>query len=60
MRVFVVAAAAISLSGGITTSMQGYADRQLPEKPVSRIAADIAGPAPMVSNNRNGPLIFSM
>ena len=44
------AAAAISLSGCITTSMQGYADRQLPPKPVSRIAAYVAGPGPLVSS----------
>jgi len=30
--------------------MQGYADRQLPQKPVSRIAAYVAGPSPTVSS----------
>lgn len=30
--------------------MQGYADRQLPAKPVSRIIAYVAGPAPLVSS----------
>jgi hypothetical protein len=50
MRIFAVVAAAISLSGCITTSMQGYADRQLPEKPVSKIVAYVAGPGPIVSN----------
>jgi hypothetical protein len=42
--------AAISLSGCITTSMQGYADRELPAKPVSRIVAYVAGPNPLVSS----------
>jgi hypothetical protein len=50
MRIFVVVAAAISLCGCITTSMQGYADRQLPQKPVSRIVAYVAGPGPTVSS----------
>jgi hypothetical protein len=43
-------AAAIGLSGCITTSMQGYADRELPAKPVSRIVAYVAGPGPLVSS----------
>lgn len=38
--------AAASLSGCITTSMQGYADRQLPARPVSHIIAYVAGPTP--------------
>lgn len=49
-RFVCVAAAAISLSGCITTSMQGYADRQLPAKPVSRIIAYVAGPGPLVAS----------
>jgi hypothetical protein len=44
------AAAAISLSGCITTSMQGYADRELPAKPVSRIIAYVAGPGALVAS----------
>jgi hypothetical protein len=42
--------AAASLSGCITTSMQGYADRQLPARPVSRIVAYVAGPNTLVSS----------
>ncbi len=49
-RCVCVVGAAISLSGCITTSMQGYADRELPAKPVSRIIAYIAGPSPLVSS----------
>ncbi len=45
-----VAAAAISLAGCITTSMQGYADRQLPAKPVSRIVAYVSAPGALASN----------
>lgn len=49
-RFICVVAAALSLSGCITTSMQGYADRQLPAKPVGRIVAYVAGPGPLVSS----------
>jgi hypothetical protein len=49
-RSICVVAAAISLSGCITTSMQGYADRELPAKPVSRIIAYVAGPNALVSS----------
>jgi hypothetical protein len=42
--------AAASLSGCMTTSMQGYADRQLPARPVSRIVAYVAGPNTLVSS----------
>jgi hypothetical protein len=49
-RTVCVIAAAISLTGCITASMQGYADRELPAKPVSRIIAYVAGPAPLVSS----------
>ena len=43
------AVAAISLSGCITTSMRGYADRELPAKPVSRMVAYVAGPGSLAS-----------
>jgi hypothetical protein len=43
-------ATALILSGCITTSMQGYADRELPAKPVSRIIAYVAGPSALVSS----------
>lgn len=49
-RAVCVAVAGISLSGCITTSMQGYADRQLPAKPVSRLVAYVSGPGPLVSS----------
>jgi hypothetical protein len=49
-RFVCVAAASISLSGCITTSMQGYADRELPAKPVSRIIAYVAGPGALVAS----------
>jgi hypothetical protein len=49
-RSIFLAAMAISLSGCITTSMQGYADRQLPASPVNRIIAYVAGPPPLVSS----------
>jgi hypothetical protein len=48
-RFVVAVVATISLSGYITTSMQGYADRELPAKPVSRIVAYVAGPGPLAS-----------
>jgi hypothetical protein len=45
-----LAPAAIGLTGCITTSVQGYADRQLPAKPISRMIAYVAGPGPLVSS----------
>ncbi|WP_316225462.1 hypothetical protein [Bradyrhizobium sp. SZCCHNS3052] len=42
--------AAIALSGCITTSMQGYADRQLPAKPIGRMVAYVSGPGPLVTS----------
>jgi hypothetical protein len=47
-------AAAIGLTGCITTSMQGYADRQLPAKPITRMIAYVAGPGPLVSSIQAG------
>jgi hypothetical protein len=41
---------ALSLSACIETTMQGYADRELPAKPVSRLVAYVAGPNPLVSS----------
>ena len=46
----VCVAAAVNLAGCLTTSMQGYADRELPAKPVSRIIAYFAGPGPLASS----------
>ncbi len=39
-----LALAAMTLSGCVTTDMQGYADRQLPQQPIQRIAALVAAP----------------
>jgi hypothetical protein len=51
-RVFLPAMAlvAMALSACVTTDMQGYADRQLPQHPVQRMAVLIAAPAPLASN----------
>lgn len=38
------------LSGCITTTMQGYADRELPAKPVQRIAAYVAAPTALAAS----------
>lgn len=40
---------ALGLSGCVTTSMQGYADRDLPGKPVQRIAAYVSAPATLAN-----------
>lgn len=40
----------VGLSACITTDMQGYADRQLPQHPVQRMAALVAAPAPLVGS----------
>src|SRR5262249_50990937 len=50
LRAAMAAVAAVTLSGCVTTSMQGYADRELPARPVSRIVAYVAGPGPLVSS----------
>ncbi|MCG2627876.1 hypothetical protein L6654_14680 [Bradyrhizobium sp. WYCCWR 13023] len=42
--------AATLLSGCITTSMQGYADRDLPARPVQRIAAYVVAPTALASS----------
>jgi hypothetical protein len=46
----VVTLAATVLSGCITTDMQGYADRQLPQHPVQRMVALVAAPPSLVSS----------
>lgn len=40
----------MALSACVTTDMQGYADRQLPQHPVQRIVALVAAPGPLASN----------
>src|SRR6266700_6711477 len=42
--------AAVLLSGCIITSMQGYADRELPARPVQRIAAYVVAPPSLASS----------
>jgi hypothetical protein len=49
-RAAVAVLVAGTLSACVTTSMQGYADRELPTRPVSRIVAYVAGPGPLVSS----------
>jgi hypothetical protein len=44
VRIVALALSALALSGCITASMQGYADRQLPERPVQRIAVLVSAP----------------
>jgi hypothetical protein len=41
---------AIVLSGCITTSMQGYADRDLPARPIQRVAAYVVAPTALASS----------
>jgi hypothetical protein len=42
--------AAALLSGCITTAMQGYADRELPVKPIQRMAAYVVAPTALASS----------
>jgi hypothetical protein len=41
---------AVLLSGCITTAMQGYADRELPARPIQRIAAYVVAPTALASS----------
>ncbi|MCK1441473.1 hypothetical protein IVB43_03525 [Bradyrhizobium sp. 48] len=50
LRLLVLLPGAISLSGCITTSMQGYADRDLPAKPVKRVIAYVAAQGALAAN----------
>jgi hypothetical protein len=49
LSVFVVLSA-VTLSACITTDMQGYADRQLPQHPIQRMAAMVAAQPALASN----------
>lgn len=49
-RVGFVACATIMLTSCMTTSMQGYANRNLPSKPVNRLVAHIAAPTALASH----------
>ncbi len=44
---------AAALSGCITTSMQGYADRNLPTRPVGHIAALVLAPGALAANTQS-------
>lgn len=46
----VLALAAMTLTACVTTDMQGYADRQLPQHPVQRIVALVAAPVALASS----------
>lgn len=46
----VLALAAMTLSACITTDMQGYADRQLPQHPIQRMVALVAAPPALASS----------
>lgn len=41
---------AVLLSGCITTAMQGYADRDLPARPIQRVAAYVVAPTALASS----------
>lgn len=47
---FLPCLAAVLLSGCITTSMQGYADRDLPARPVKHIAAYVVAPTGLATS----------
>jgi hypothetical protein len=47
---FLLSVSAVLLSGCITTSMQGYTDRQLPTRPVQHMVAYVAAPGPLAAN----------
>lgn len=48
--ILILALAATTLSACITTDMQGYADRQLPQQPIQRMAALVAAPPGLTSS----------
>jgi hypothetical protein len=50
----VLALVAISQTACITTDMQGYADRQLPQHPVQRMVALVAAPSALASSLQAG------
>jgi hypothetical protein len=50
LRAAVAVLVAVTLSACVTTSMQGYADRGLPARPVSRIVAYVTGPGTLVTS----------
>jgi hypothetical protein len=50
IRISCATAATIALSACIATTMQGYADRELPARPVTRIVTYVAGPSALASS----------
>jgi hypothetical protein len=42
--------AALALGGCVTTSMQGYADRQAPDHPIRHIVALVNAPLPLATS----------
>jgi hypothetical protein len=50
LRGLVVCAVALALSACVTTDMQGYADRQLPQHPVQHMVVLVAAPGPLASS----------
>lgn len=50
LRLLLLFSIAVGLSGCITTSMQGYADREQPTKPVARIIAYVAAPGALATS----------
>jgi hypothetical protein len=50
VRLLTAAIVATILSGCITTSMQGYADRELPTKPIQRIVTVVSAPGSLASS----------
>ena len=46
----ILAVSTLLLSACVTTDMQGYADRQLPQQPIQRIAALVAAPPGLASS----------
>jgi hypothetical protein len=52
MRLYLVAALglALALGGCVTTSMQGYADKDLPSQPIAHVAALVTAPLPLAQS----------
>jgi hypothetical protein len=49
-KFLIVAFFALSLGGCVSTSMQGYADRELPTRPVSHVVALVVAPTPLAES----------
>jgi hypothetical protein len=53
-RVLVVAVAALGVAACSSITMQGYADNQLPARPIQHIAAYVAAPTPLATSMQAG------